>query len=91
MTVCPSVNQFTIVMCTEAGLVGLPAGQVRRIVNREQGILEDAADEDRTPGLGRIFICAETKYPLLNIEELIAVLPTKETTPVLSSKGTKEA
>jgi chemotaxis signal transduction protein len=87
MTVWPSVPQFTAVMSTELGLIGLPAGQVRRIVNREQGMLEDAADEDGR----RIFICAETKYPLLDIEEMIAVLPTRETTPVLSSRGTKEA
>jgi chemotaxis signal transduction protein len=92
MAVCPSANQFTVVMSTEAGLVGLPAGQVRRIVDQKQGTLEDASDEDLNPGSCRIFICAGTRYPLLDIEGLIAgVLPTKETTPVLSSQGTKEA
>ena len=86
----PSANQFTAVMSTEVGLVGLPAGQASRIVCREQGVLKDAADEEQSQGVGRNFLYAETEYPLLDIEELIADLPTKETTPVLSSKGTKE-
>jgi len=76
--------QFTVVMSTELGFVGLPAGQVPRIVGRELGSLRDAEDEDRSTGATRYFIYAETEYPLLNIEELIAGLPTKETTLVLS-------
>lgn len=87
MTGCPSIPQFTTVMMTEFGLIGLPAGQVRRIVDHEQGILEDAADEEGHC----VFIYAETQYPLLDIDALIAVFPTREITPVLSSRGTKEA
>jgi chemotaxis signal transduction protein len=91
MTICPSANRFTAVMSTEVGLVGLPAGEAPRIICREQGGLKDAANEEQSPGADRTFIHAETEYSLLDVEELIEVLPTKETTPVLSSKGTKEA
>ncbi len=67
-------DQFVIVYGTESGLVGLQAEQVLQIVDRGQGTFEkiDALEEIR--GADLQFVHRNRKYPVLNVETLVASL-----------------
>lgn len=66
--------RYTVVCGSEAGPVGLPAGQILGIINRQEGHAEAAAGSDAA-GFDRIFVHAGRRYPLLDVEKLLTSLP----------------
>lgn len=61
-------TRFVVVCASAAGPVGLPAGAVLGIVNRREGALEEG-------DAGRAFVHGGQRYPLLDVEALLATLP----------------
>ncbi len=70
----PAHFPFTVLFFTEYGTVGLPAGQIRQIVDRATGKIE-AADPAKGEGLtNRNFVHSRVRYPFLDAATMMAFL-----------------
>ncbi len=69
--VAPSL---TVIYGCESGFVGLPVDAVLRIVDRGKG-REEVSDQEEDQEGTRHFVYDGTRYPLLDIEALVASLP----------------
>ena len=63
-------SPFTVVYGTDLGPVGIPAGQVLQIVDRDRGRLQAASADDPGPA-GSRFLHADQEYPVIDVESLI--------------------
>ena len=70
-----SSGEYAIVVQSEYGNVGLPVDSAVRIVDREDGLIEDAEPEGETTPTGSIFCYQNASYPILDIDAVLARLP----------------
>ena len=65
---------FVVLIFTEFGTLGIPATQVRQIVDRAEGAMEGAKKNELSGRIQRVFVSDAQRYPLFDITALMAFL-----------------